>query len=138
MQPGMPGAQQQYGSYEFNALENSVISKTASRAKLWGWISAVIGGLQLFGGACGSIENAGNATFVPIGIMMLILGVTFVGVGNSLENVVRTQGNDIAHMMQALGKLSGAFLVQSISFLVLMALTATVFFFAVIVALASG
>lgn len=107
-----------YGNYEFNHLENGIIDKCAGRAKLWGWISAVLGALQIIGGGCGSLSSAALALYVPYGIVFLIVGITFIGVGNSLRYVVTTQGNDIGHMMQALQKLGSAFLIQSITFLV--------------------
>jgi hypothetical protein len=139
--PGAPmGAYQGYGQYEFNDMENQIIDKTAARAKLWGWISAVIGALQLFGGTCGSLANAGMAVYVPYGIVMLIVGITFIGVGNSLRMVVQTQGNDIAHMMQALQKLGNAFFIQAIAFIVMVVLVAVIsvlVFFVLIAAAAS-
>ena len=139
--PGAPmGAYQGYGQYEFNDMENQIIDKTAGRAKLWGWISAVIGACQLLGGTCGSLANAGFAMYVPYGIVMLIVGITFIGVGNSLRMVVQTQGNDIAHMMQAMQKLGSAFFIQSIAFivvLVLAVLISVLVFFVLVAAAAS-
>jgi hypothetical protein len=139
--PGAPmGAYQGYGQYEFNDMENSIIDKTAGRAKMWGWISAILGGCQLFGGTCGSLANAGMAVYVPYGIVMLIVGITFIGVGNSLRMVVQTQGNDIAHMMQAMQKLGSAFFIQSIAFIVMLVLgilLAVLLFFVVLAAAAT-
>jgi hypothetical protein len=136
--PGMGGMGMQYGNYEFNELENGIIEKTASRAKLWGWISTVLGALQLLGGSCGAIANVQMAFYVPYGIVMLIVGITFIGVGNSLRSVVDTQGNDIAHMMQALQKLGSAFLIQTITYIATILLAVIVgvlvFFFALAVA----
>ena len=113
--PGMGGMPMgaQFGNYEFNDFENSIIDKTASRAKLWGIISTVIGGLQLIG-SCGMVANASYATYLPSGIIALVVGITFIGVGNSLKSVVQTQGNDMMHMMQALQKLGSAFMIQII------------------------
>jgi hypothetical protein len=54
------------------------------------------------------------ATNLPAGIVGIVVGISFLGVGNSLKAVVQTQGNDVAHMMQALEKMGGAFLVQII------------------------
>ena len=108
---GMMGAS--YGNYEFNDTENAIIDKAASRAKLWGIISTVIGALQCVSSCFAVIpNNLGLATNLPIGIVAIVVGITFIGVGNSLKMVVQTQGNDLAHMMQALDKMSGAFMVQ--------------------------
>jgi len=140
--PGMPpnpyaapGAQPtfgaQYGNYEFNELENGIIDKCASRAKMWGWISASLGALQLLGGGCGAFANPGMAAYVPAGIVALIVGISFIGVGNSLKAVVDTQGNDLAHMMSALEKLGGAFLIQAIASIIMIVLVAIVVLFMV-------
>jgi hypothetical protein len=119
-QPGF--GMQQYGSYEFNDLENGIIDKCAGRAKLWGWISAVLGGFQLLGGGCGAFANPSLVVYAPYGIVMLIVGISFIGVGNSLRAVVETQGNDVGHMMSAMEKLGGAFLIQSIAYIVMIVL----------------
>jgi hypothetical protein len=78
----------------------------------------VLGGAQLLGGTCGAIANPGWAMYLPWGVVMLVVGLTFVGVGNSLRDVVRTQGNDIAHLMHAMQKLGTAFTIQSIAYLI--------------------
>lgn len=109
--PGMMGMQPQYGNYEFNEYENSIIDKAASRAKLWGIISTVIGALELLG-SCGMFASPSLATYLPAGIVAIVVGVTFIGAGNSLKAVVTTQGNDMMHMMQALQKMSTAFIIE--------------------------
>jgi hypothetical protein len=111
---GMGGmSQPQYGNYEFNDYENLVIDKTASRAKLWGIISTVIGALQIMG-SCGMFASPQLATYLPSGIVAIVVGVTFIGAGNSLKNVVTTQGNDLMHLMQAMQKMSAAFIIEII------------------------
>jgi hypothetical protein len=103
----------QYGNYEFNEYENSIIDKCAARAKLWGIISTTIGALQVMG-SCGMIASPSLATYLPSGIVAIVVGVTFIGAGNSLKSVVQTQGNDMMHMMQAFQKMSTAFIIEII------------------------
>jgi hypothetical protein len=103
----------QYGNYEFNEYENSLVDKAASRAKLWGIISTVIGALQVLG-SCGMFASPTLAAQLPTGIVGIVVGVTFIGVGNSLKAVVDTQGNDMMHLMQAMQKMSTAFIIQII------------------------
>ncbi|AKU96875.1 hypothetical protein AKJ09_03539 [Labilithrix luteola] len=100
-----------FGHYEFNTLENSIIDKTARRAKLWGTISLVVGVLQVMS-SCGALANPSFAAQFPSGVIAIVVGIVFMGVGTSLKNVVQTQGNDIPYMMQALEKLGNALLVQ--------------------------
>jgi hypothetical protein len=132
---GVPGPS--YGTYEFNDTENSVIDKAASRAKLWGIISIVVGVLQCFA-SCGALAKPDMATYFPTGIIAIIVGVTFLGVGNSLKAVVQTQGNDIAHMMQALQKMSSAFTVQIVCAILGFLLAILVFMLAAFVLVAAA
>ena len=134
--PGMAGMPMgaQFGNYEF---ENSVIDKTASRAKLWGIISTVIGALQLLG-SCGMVANASYATYLPSGIIALVVGITFIGVGNSLKSVVQTQGNDMMHMMQAMQKLGSAFMIQIIATIIGIVLVALIMVLAMFVLVAAA
>lgn len=122
--PGMmPGS---YGNYEFNDTENSIIDKTAGRAKLWGTISTVVGVLQCLA-SCGAVANPTLASNLPTGIIAIVVGVTFMGVGNSLKMVVQTQGNDLMHMMQALQKIGSAFTVQIVCTIVGFVLAVLIF-----------
>lgn len=136
MVPG--GYGQGYGTYEFNELENAVLAKTAARAKQWGVISAVLGAVQMVS-SCGMVSSASLGLLLPIGIVALIVGVTFIGAGNSLEAAVRTRGNDLPHLMAAMQKLGTAFTVQivcNIIGVVLFAVMMVILFFAAIAAAA--
>jgi hypothetical protein len=126
-----------YGSYEFNDTENAVIDKAASRAKLWGIISTTIGGLQCLA-SCGAVASPGLATSLPTGIVAIVVGITFMGVGNSLKMVVQTQGNDLMHMMQALEKMSSAFMVQIACAIIGFALTLLAFMLVAFVLVAAA
>ncbi|MBX3185999.1 MAG: hypothetical protein KF819_03245 [Labilithrix sp.] len=137
MPPGMMGGGGAYGQYEFNDMENAVIDKTAGRAKLWGIISTSIGALQILG-SCGAIANPGMATYLPAGIIAIVIGVTFMGVGNSLKNVVQTQGNDVMHMMQALEKMGSAFMIQIVCAIIGFVLAVLVFFLVAFVLVAAA
>ena len=135
--PGMMGGGGAYGSYEFNETENAIIDKAASRAKLWGIISTTIGALECLA-SCGAVASPGLATNLPTGIVAIVVGITFMGVGNSLKMVVQTQGNDLAHMMQALDKMSGAFMVQIVCAIVGFVLTLLAFMLVAFVLVAAA
>jgi len=92
-------------------------------------------------GSCGAIASPNLATWLPQGIIAIIVGVTFIGVGNSLKSVVQTQGNDLMHMMQALQKMSTAFTVEivcTIIAFVLAVLGFILFAFILVAAVASS
>ena len=129
--PGAPPPQ--------HALESAVLSRTASRAKLWGVISAVLGVTQMVG-SCGMLASSSLGLLLPLGIVALIVGLTFIGVGNSLEAAARTQGQDMPHLMSAMQKLTTAFTVQivcNVIGVVLFAVMMVFLFFAAIVSAAS-
>jgi hypothetical protein len=111
----------QYGNYEFNEYENSIIDKAASRAKLWGIISTVIGALYVLG-SCGAVANPGLATNLPSGIVSIVIGITFIGAGNSLKSIVTSQVNDMMHLGQAMQKMSSAFMIQIVCAIIAFAL----------------
>jgi hypothetical protein len=113
MQPMAGMGSSQFGSYEFNDFENTILDKTAARARLWGIISTTIGALQIMG-SCAMFASPPLATYLPAGIVAIVVGITFIGVGNSLRSVVTTQGNDLMHLMAAMHKLSTAFIIQII------------------------
>jgi len=113
--PGMGGYG--FGQYEFNDMENAIIAKTAGRAKVWGIISIVIGALYLLSSLFFFLSPGLLANLAP-GIGGIVVGITFVGVGNSLSSIVQTQGNDIEHMMAAMQKLGTAFMTQIIVLIV--------------------
>jgi hypothetical protein len=133
--PGQMGGS--YGNYEFNDMENSVIDKTAGRAKLWGIISTTIGALQCLA-SCGAVANPGMASYLPSGIIAIVIGVTFIGVGNSLKMVVQTQGNDLMHMMQALQKMGSAFMIQIVCAIIGFVLAVLIFMLAAFVLVAAA
>jgi hypothetical protein len=133
--PGMMSGS--YGNYEFNDLENQIIDKTAQRAKLWGIISTVVGALQCLA-SCGAVANPTMASNLPTGIIAVVVGVTFMGVGNSLKMVVQTQGNDLMHMMQALQKMGSAFMVQIICAIIGFVLAVLIFMLAAFVLVAAA
>lgn len=136
----MQAAPVQYGGYEFNDAENAIIGKTASRAKLWGIISIVIGALYAMS-SCFAFASPSVLTNLPSGVIGIVVGIFFLGVGNALQNVVATQGNDIQHIMEALQKMGTAFMVQIITTLIGVGLMIVVFLLIFLVfaaAVASG
>ncbi len=96
--------------YEFDDAENAVISSAAYWAKLLGVFMIVTGAASLL--SCNVVAFA----------IDLSVGITFRGAATSLSLVVNPQGNDIQHMMNALGKLRSAFKIRVIVVLVALVL----------------
>ena len=115
--PGL-GAMPTGGGYEFDMMQNQKIGKCASRAKTWGVLSIVFGGLMLLGGIGILIAVPSGqavlmaAVLVPIAAVYLGAGFFYISSGGALQQVVDTQGNDVALLLQGLNKMANAFFVE--------------------------
>ncbi|MBS2012015.1 MAG: hypothetical protein JST00_03955 [Deltaproteobacteria bacterium] len=102
--PGPPGYPPPGGpmgyEYEFSDEENRGIASAAFWARLLAIFLIITG-----------VASLVNCNIVAFGIDLGI-GLTFLGAASSLTAVVNTQGNDIQHMMTALGKLGSAFKIR--------------------------
>lgn len=104
MDTAQPGA----GSHEFGPEENAVIGNAAKWIGYWSWI-AILSGVLTGLGALVSEDPIGS---VIMGTIYVIVGAYFRGAAASMDEVVSTAGNDVAHLMTALDKLSAAFKVM--------------------------
>lgn len=121
-----PQQQQQVYDYEFDETQNQTIASAALWARILGIVMIVVGVLSLV-----------NCNVITL-IINLIVGVNLLGGGSSLSMVVKTQGNDIAHMMQAIGKLGSAFKTRVIATLIGLVLVCLVFAVVFVLALAGA
>ena len=106
--------------HEFGTEENDVIGSAARWVTWWGWIAMGAGLLLIAGGV--ATLGEGGLTEILLGAVYLLVGVYFRGAGRSLGNVVETTGQDVAHLMRALERLTSAFRVQVILVLVALAM----------------
>ncbi len=86
--------------YEFSAVENQTIERCAAWSKALAVLFFVQAGLQII-----------NLHFVFIAVD-IAMGIAFWRAFKSLAAVVETQGNDVRHLMDALGSLSSAFMIR--------------------------
>jgi len=121
-----PGGTLSTGHYEFSDAQNETISLVGGRAKLWGFISIITGVLALVGlvvsllfkdqliahGLAPSYVTVFVVALVPIVLTHLVISMLYIGAGKALQAVVRTQGNDIDHLMRSLDRLGTAFMVE--------------------------
>lgn len=119
------GVQQHYGQYEFNDAENAVINKTGGWVNAWGMIQLILGVLAAIGAALTIVAGLvavgrtsapliAGLSYVGYAGFLLFLGVNFRRAGGAFDRVVRTQGNDIPNMMQALDSVGKALKAQVI------------------------
>lgn len=95
-------------SHEFGPSENAVIGRAATWIGYWSWI-AILSGVLTGVGAFVSDDPIGS---VIMGTIYVIVGAYFRGAATSMKDVVSTAGNDVAHLMTALDRLSSAFKVM--------------------------
>jgi hypothetical protein len=124
--PAAPGASREY---EFGEAENDTIGRTASLTRAWGVIALVVGALSVI--AIGVAFAAASVIAVELGIgvgivqslilaMLPVAGVNlavgglYVSAGGSLRAVVESSGRDVALLMRALSRLTGAFRIEVI------------------------
>lgn len=102
--------------YEFNQNENVVINRLAGRLTAAGVMQIIFGAISLIGNF---VVNIGSGVIgIPTSIALIVIGALFIGAAGSFRQITRTQGNDLAHLMGALDKLSSAALIQIIAFIV--------------------
>jgi len=123
-QPGGGSAQ-----YEFSAIENLTIAKTAKISKVWGVFALLIGVLVLIAIAVAMAfardiawEMGVEPTMImgviaglsPLALVDLVIGGLYIASGGSLRKVVDTRGNDVTLMLSGLNRLANAFMIEAI------------------------
>ncbi len=95
---------------------------------------ARLGNLLLFSGILQILWGLGQGTTswvfgvgqwlynAPISLALIIIGIMFCLSGVSFKKIRDTQGNDIGHLMEAVGKLSAAAIIQIAGFIISMLL----------------
>ena len=101
--------------YEFDELESRVIHRLASRLR---WFGYGLFGLIATQGVIALLSLRSNP-LAPLSAIVtaLILGTiaaSLLAASRSLAKITETQGDDVSHLMTALGALSNAYGVQTV------------------------
>ena len=104
------------GGYEFNEQENARIGLAATFTKVFGAVSFIAGGIGFLLSFVPLIK-VGLAPQAFFGVLLAAVGALIsIGIGyiyfssgQAFSRVVDTQGDDIAHLMDALSRLRSAF-----------------------------
>ncbi|MGE0321813.1 MAG: hypothetical protein AB7S68_05905 [Polyangiaceae bacterium] len=127
--PARPG-----GGYEFTPDQDTKLATTGTKLTFAGIMQIVWGvGQLLFSWFWGLGQWFYN---LPISITLIVIGILFIGVGNSFKKISSTQGNDIEHLMSAVSKLGGLAVVQIVGFILAMILGAAIVVLAVFLGVA--
>ena len=112
--------------YEFSPQEEKKIAALANRTIGWGVVSLIISVLMVgafvlawgLGLGLGKLSAAWLVVTVVASIPVLvvngIVSLLYIGAGRSLRALIKTQNEDVPHVLDALARLSGAFRVELI------------------------
>ena len=96
--------------YEFDETQNRVILGLSQKMKFVSIFLIIVGLLQALGGVFSALAQSipGLIEGLTGGIIYILVGIWGTGAANSFRKVVDTEGNDIDHIMGALGDLKKA------------------------------
>jgi len=96
--------------YEFTREQNEVIASLASNMKIVGVVSVIAGGLLILAGLV--LLARGGVSALIQGVLALIIGGFTVQAAGAFRLIVNSQGDDIGHLMTALGALRSLYRLQ--------------------------
>jgi hypothetical protein len=113
--------------YEFTPAQDLIVRTTGSRARTWGILTLIGGGLTALTGVLAAFtgEDFGIIAAIIYAVLSLIplfVGLNFLQAGKALDAVVTTKGSDIDHLMESMGSLGKALFIQIVSAIIWLAL----------------
>jgi hypothetical protein len=107
--------------YEFTEGQNEVFSKLGGAMRFVGVIATVAGLIQA-GSALMSLQgkDVGAAiSTTAIAVLLFVIGAWTIKASRHVTAIVTTRGNDIAHLMSAMGNLTRLYVLQKWAFALL-------------------
>ena len=102
--------------YEFTPEQNEVLESAARWVGVFAWIMIASSIIMTIGGVLSADEGSIGALIAAA--VYFTVGMSFRGSASSMQEVVKTEGNDIPHLMAALDSLASAFQVMGILILI--------------------
>lgn len=101
--------------YEFSVFEDSVVTTLASRMKVAG-VAVITMGIAHTLIAMMLVRQAPTnvASSMITALICSILGALLLSAARQFRAIAETQGDDLSHLMSALGRLSQYFIVQGV------------------------
>lgn len=118
------------GSYEFTEHQARMISSVASSMRIVGIVLLALGGFLLVVALVVVMGRglAGLSVLGLPGIVGLVIGGFTMQAGTAFRKIVSGKGNDIGHLMEALGALRGLYRLQVVLFVIAAILLGAAFF----------
>jgi hypothetical protein len=113
-------------AYEFGPQENLTLVQLAKRMKAVGVFLIVVGGLTVLQGMSDLVFGGSYLYSVILAVIYILMGIWTFKAGNSFDRVVKTEGHDIGHLMQAVASLLNLYSLQFWLLIILVVLTVVV------------
>lgn len=99
-----------HAPYEFSAQQNQLIGELGKKMGLVGLVLAALGGLSMALSVLGLVATGGRGagSIVP-GLVMLLMGVWTKKASGGFKRIVKTEGSDMQHLMDALGEMKNLY-----------------------------
>jgi hypothetical protein len=105
-----PGPVNAPDAYEFTPDQNQVIGKLSWYMRIFGAVLILGGALRLIGGLTAGQAEGGS--WLIDGTLGLILGGLTISAARAFTAIVDTRGQDLHHLMEALGRLKTIYAIQ--------------------------
>src|SRR3954469_11345962 len=92
--------------YEFSESENIVFTSLARAMRIVGMVALALGCLMVVGFALlmNAHQPGQGVVSLVLGLVVIVTGLWNRDVANPVERIVSSQGSDISHLMEAMGK----------------------------------
>ncbi|PSO95446.1 MAG: hypothetical protein BRC53_10710 [Cyanobacteria bacterium SW_6_48_11] len=110
----------QSGSYEFNSTQEKLVQALANKMRFVSFFLIAIGILRFITGIVTLIRGAPLINAIISGIIILLIGFWTYTAASSFNRIVKTQGNDIENLMNALKELRKLYTLQFWLFIIVL------------------
>ncbi|PSP24471.1 MAG: hypothetical protein BRC55_07120 [Cyanobacteria bacterium SW_8_48_13] len=110
----------QSGSYEFNSTQEKLVQALANKMRFVSFFLIAIGILRFITGIVTLIRGDPLIDAIISGIIILLIGFWTYTAASSFNRIVKTQGNDIENLMNALKELRKLYTLQFWLFIIVL------------------
>ena len=132
----MPSPGSSFREYEFNAQQNALFRRLATTMKFVGYAFIASAAMYAIPTIVTLYSNDVVVALVKVGQVGLIVaaGVWTTRAAANMKSIVETEGNDMEHLMQAMGELNKLFTLGMVLIVIMIVLVGLAFLLSGIVA----